>query len=139
MEIPTKFRSVSAGFRYWFLAFILLASSTMLVSCGGDDTTITESGSAGDTSFTLTNLDNVTTGSTTPITANVIKSVTLLEGGTGTVAAEGVTVTFQITDNQSLSALSEVSAVTDEFGKSTVTYTAGTAGTNESVTDTVRV
>ena len=137
MEIPTKLRPLLTGFRYWLLAFIILASASILVSCSGETTyTIPPSGGGGDTSFELTYLDNVTTGSTTPITANVIKSVTLLEGGTGTVVAEGVTVTFQIIDNQSLSALSEVSAVTDEFGKATVTYT---AGTNKSVTDTVRV
>jgi hypothetical protein len=139
MEIPTKFRSVSAGFRYWLLALVLLAFSTILVSCGGDETTITESGRAGDTSFELTFFQNVTSGGTTPITAYVTKSVVLDDGTDGTIAASGVTVTFQIIDNQSGSFLNPVSGsvVTGVDGRASVTFNAGT--TSVAITDTVRV
>ena len=140
MEIPTKFRSVSAGFRYWLLALILLASASILVSCGGSDTTTTITGQDGDTSFELTYFQNVISGETTPITAYVTKSIVLEDGSDGIIAAPGVTVTFQIIDNQSgstVDALQEVSVVTGNDGRASVTFTAGVEPIVK--TDTVRV
>ena len=136
MEIPTKFRSVSAGFRYWLLALILLASASILISCGGDDTTITITGQDGDTSFELTYFQNVISGETTPITAYVTKSIVLEDGSDGIIAAQGVTVTFQIITNLSGSTLDPKNVQTGADGRASVTYT---AGPDDSVTDTVRV
>ena len=35
MEVPGKFKLALVGFRYWLLAFIFMATSTFLISCGG--------------------------------------------------------------------------------------------------------
>ena len=139
MEIPTKLRPVLAGFRNFLFALIILASASILVSCSGE-TTITTTGGGGDTNYEITYLANVTAGGKTPIEVYVTKSVTIEEAdGTitqGTVAAEDVTVTFQIIDNQSSSTLDASSVVTGNDGRASVTYTAGLI---DSVTDTVRV
>ncbi|MEN8231872.1 MAG: invasin domain 3-containing protein [Thermodesulfobacteriota bacterium] len=140
MEVPAKFRSVSAGFRYWLLAFIFMATSMFIISCGSGGTTIDTTGGGGvggDTSFELTYLQNVITGGTTSISAYVTQSVVLPEGGTGTIAAPGVLVSFEIIENLSGgSTLNAASVQTEADGRASVTYT---AGPTDGVTDTVRV
>ncbi len=118
MEIPTKFRSVSAGFRYWLLALVLLAFSTILISCGGDETTITITGggSGGADTLDINAPSSVDTGGTATI------SVFATAAG---VAVDGETITFQINPNQSGSNLSALIATTVN-GVASVTYTAGT-------------
>jgi hypothetical protein len=123
MEIPTKLRSILAGFRYWLLALVLFASSTILISCGGDETTVITDASAGDTSFELTYFSSVITGQTAQISAYVFS---LPDGPGGRrVASQGVTVNFEIFDNQSRSSLDAGSAVSGSDGIAFVTYTAG--------------
>ena len=135
MEIPTKFKSVLAGFRFWLLAFIFLASSAMLVSCSGD-TTIIPPGQDGDTSFELTAFSNVITGQTTSISAYVTQEVDIGGATPGRIAVPGVAVTFQIVINNSRSNLDAGSAETGSDGTATVTYT---AGSTIGAIDTVRV
>jgi adhesin/invasin len=117
MEIPTKFRSVSAGFRYWLLAFVFLASTTMLISCGGDETTITITGggSGGADTLEISAPSSVDTGGTADI---------FVFATAAGEAVDGETITFQINPNQSASNLSALSATTVN-GVASVTYTAG--------------
>ena len=138
MEVPAKFRSVWADFRYLLLALIFIVTAAFIASCGSDGTTITinDGAGSGDTSFELTYLQNVTTNGTTAISTYVTQSVVQPDGSTGRIAANDVTVTFKIIDNNSSSFLDAESAVTGIDGRASVTYTAGSIG---SVTDRVIV
>jgi len=138
MEVPAKFRSVWAYFRYLLLALVIIVSAAFLTSCGSGGTTITiaDGAGSGDTSFELTYLQNVTTNGTTAISTYVTKSVALPDGSTGRIAAQDVTVNFQIIENNSSSSLNVNSAVTGIDGRASVIYTAGSI---DSVTDRVIV
>jgi hypothetical protein len=117
MEIPTKFRSVSAGFRYWLLALVLLASSTILISCGGDETTITITGGGG-------GIDTLDISAPSTVDSGGTATISVLATAAG-VAVDGETLTFQINPNNSGSSLSPSSTATVN-GVASVTYTAGT-------------
>ena len=67
MEVPVKFRPVLVGFSYWLLAFIVLATSTFLVSCsgGGGTNTVTTV-----TTTTTSTIPTTTTTSIVPIVAD---------------------------------------------------------------------
>ncbi len=137
MEVPAKFRSVWADFRYLLLALIFIVTAALLTSCGSGGTTITIGGTgSGDTSFELTYLQNVTTNGTTSISTYVTQSDVLPDGSTSRKAVQNVTVNFQIVENNSSSFLDAESAVTGSDGRASVTYTAGSI---DSVTDRVMV
>ncbi len=128
------FRSALAGFRNWLLALAFIATSILLVSCGGSTTITQGSGVTGDRDFELTHFSSVITGQTAQISAYVFS---LPDGPGGRrVASQGVTVNFTIFDNQSRSSLDAGSAVSGSDGIAFVTYTAGSL---IGAQDTVRV
>ena len=40
MEVPAKLRSALVGIRYWLFALLFLATSSFLLSCNGEETTV---------------------------------------------------------------------------------------------------
>ena len=89
MEIPTKLRPELVGFRYWFLVLILLASSTILISCGDRDKTFTTTGSPDSPGF-------LTSGSIDFVSAT--PETIVLRGTGGTESAEIVFMVFDLSN-----------------------------------------
>ncbi|MFC1837401.1 hypothetical protein ACFLYW_01810 [Thermodesulfobacteriota bacterium] len=153
MEVPTRFRSVLAGFRYWLLALVFMATSALLVACTGGETivisdnpttTTTTTSSTSSTSST-TSTTTTTTSTTTTTTTVQADSLVLIVSPTdvfpdGTVDIDAyatyggapvinLPITFTLLPNVSGGNIEGVAGpitrYTDGIGKTSVTYTAG--------------
>lgn len=124
MEVPAKFKSALVGLRYSLLAFLIVATSAFLVSCGNTS------------SFKVTkgpdNLTITLSSDTTHPGEEVTVLVTVIDDNGDPI--EGLTVEFSLTQNTSQAFLSALSGLTDFNGQTTITYTAGpTAGGDDKI------
>jgi adhesin/invasin len=116
MEVPAKYKTALVGLRYWLLALVFMATSTFLLSCSGNETTITIV--KGPDTITIT------VSSTTVHPGETITATVTVKDDSG-LPIEGETIFFTISENNSGASLSALSALTDFNGQTSVEYTAG--------------
>ncbi len=122
MEVPAKFKSALVGLRYSLLAFLIVATSAFLVSCGNTSSTKVTKGPD--------NLTITLSSDTTHPGEEVTVLVTVIDDNGDPI--EGLTVEFSLPQNTSQAFLSALSGITDFNGQTTITYTAGpTSGGND--------
>jgi len=100
MEVPAKFRSALAGFRYCLLAFIFISISAFLVSCGGSSSTVTITDTSTGASLVTTNGNIILTiDETDPLVANGVDTALVraeVYDIGGTLVPDGTTVNFSL-------------------------------------------
>ena len=130
MEVPAKFKSALVGLRYVLLSFLLVATSTFLLSCGSSSSVkITK----GPDSITIT------VSSDTAHPGDEVEVIVTVADNNGD-PLQGSTVELSISENNSNGIISPLEGVTDENGRITVIYTAGIdSDVNDVITATITI